>query len=94
MARPFVVFAPVIWLGDRPRDLGVRDDPAGPRIGRTTTGGAGFSWRPFSSSEVSLGPDSLGEAHGDYLPQRIVLLGLVALVPIFDIDLSRWAGAA
>ena len=40
-----------------------------------------------------VGPDSLGEAHGDYLPQRIVLLGLVALVPIFDIDLVALVGA-
>ena len=40
-----------------------------------------------------IGPDSLGEAHGDYLPQRIVLMGLVALVPIIDIDHSR-GGAA
>jgi hypothetical protein len=39
-----------------------------------------------------IGPDSMGEAHGDYLPQRIVLLGLVAGVPIFDVDLSRWWG--
>jgi hypothetical protein len=39
-----------------------------------------------------LGPDSLGEAHGNYLPQRIVLLGLVALVPIFDIDTLRLWG--
>ena len=39
-----------------------------------------------------VGPDSLGEAHGNYLPQRVVLMGLVALVPIFDIDLSRWWG--
>ena len=39
-----------------------------------------------------LGPDSLGGAHGDYLPQRIILMGLVALVPVFDIDLSRWFG--
>ena len=29
----------------------------------------------------ALGPDTLGTAHGHYLPQRIVLLGLVALVP-------------
>ena len=35
------------------------------------------------------GPDSLGEAHGNYLPQRVVLLGLAALVPIFDIDPAR-----
>ncbi|HEX4071475.1 MAG TPA: hypothetical protein VHX68_09905, partial [Planctomycetaceae bacterium] len=38
------------------------------------------------------GPDSLGEAHGNYLPQRVVLLGLVALVPAFDIDPARWWG--
>jgi hypothetical protein len=40
----------------------------------------------------AVGPDSLGDAHGDYLPQRIVLIGLVALVPIFDVDPSRWCG--
>ena len=39
-----------------------------------------------------VGPDSLGAAHGEFLPQRVVLLGLVALVPIFDVDLSRWSG--
>jgi len=39
-----------------------------------------------------LGPDSLGPAHGDYLPQRVVLLGLVALAPIFDLRLSGWVG--
>jgi hypothetical protein len=41
-----------------------------------------------------VGPDSLGDVHGFYLPQRIVLLGLVALVPIFDLDFSRWWGRA
>jgi hypothetical protein len=40
------------------------------------------------------GPDSFGAAHGEFLPQRLVLLGLVALVPVFDIDTSRWAGRA
>ncbi|HKI16851.1 MAG TPA: hypothetical protein VKA15_03185, partial [Isosphaeraceae bacterium] len=39
-----------------------------------------------------LGPDALGPAHGDYLPQRVILLGLVALVPIFDLRLSGWVG--
>ncbi len=28
-----------------------------------------------------LGPDSLGYQHGQYLPQRMILLGLIALVP-------------
>jgi hypothetical protein len=37
------------------------------------------------------GPDTLGASHGHYLPQRIVLLGLVALVPVVDLDPRRWA---
>jgi hypothetical protein len=36
-------------------------------------------------------PDTLGPSHGHYLPQRIVLLGLVALVPGLDLDPRRWA---
>ena len=39
-----------------------------------------------------LGPDSFGAAHGEFLPQRLVLLGLVALMPVFDVDRSRWSG--
>jgi hypothetical protein len=41
-----------------------------------------------------IGPDSLGPAHGEFLPQRLVLLGLVALVPTFDVDAARWSGRA
>src|SRR5262249_30552570 len=41
-----------------------------------------------------LGPDSLGTAHGEFLPQRVILLGLVALVPIFDVKTARWPGRA
>jgi len=40
------------------------------------------------------GPDSLGTGHGHYLPQRLSLLGLVALVPALDLDLRRTAGRA
>jgi hypothetical protein len=40
------------------------------------------------------GPDSFGPDHGEYLPQRLVLLGLVALVPVFDPDLSTRSGRA
>ena len=40
------------------------------------------------------GPDSFGPVHGEFLPQRVVLLGFVALVPIFDVDRSRWSGRA
>jgi hypothetical protein len=38
------------------------------------------------------GPDSFGAAHGEFLPQRFVLLGLMALLPVFDLDSSRWVG--
>ena len=42
-----------------------------------------------------LGPDSPGSGHGQYLPQRLVLLGLVAMVPAFDIPLAtRWGRLA
>jgi hypothetical protein len=41
------------------------------------------------------GPDSLGSWHGEYLAQRLVLLGLAALVPAFDIPLeTRWGRLA
>jgi len=40
------------------------------------------------------GPDSFGPDHGEYLPQRLVLLGLAALVPVFDPDPSTRSGRA
>lgn len=39
-------------------------------------------------------PDTLGESHGNYLPQRVLLFGLVALVPFLDLQLKNWAGRA
>ena len=39
-----------------------------------------------------IGPDSLGAAHGEFLPQRVILLGLVALVTVFDVNPARWPG--
>jgi hypothetical protein len=39
-----------------------------------------------------LSPDSLGSWHGDYLPQRLVLLGLAAMVPAVDIPLATYWG--
>jgi len=42
-----------------------------------------------------LGPDSLGSGHGEYLAQRLVLLGLAAMVPALDIPLAtRWGRLA
>ena len=38
-----------------------------------------------------VGPDTLGVKHGHYLPQRVGLLGLVALVPWLDLGAGRWS---
>ncbi len=38
------------------------------------------------------GPDSLGATHGDYLPQRVVLMGFVAFAAVFSLPLDRWSG--
>ena len=38
-----------------------------------------------------LGPDTLGVKHGHYLPQRVALLGLVALVPLLAFEPDRWS---
>jgi hypothetical protein len=38
------------------------------------------------------GPDTLGPEHGNYLPQRIVLCGLVAMAVAIDIDTRRRPG--
>lgn len=37
------------------------------------------------------GPDAMGEGHGDYLPQRVALLGLAALVPVVDMGPKTWS---
>ena len=64
------------------------------RVEESTRRPAGLARSGLSASgwqELS-GPDSFGPAHGEFLPQRLVLLGLIALVPVFDADLSRWTG--
>jgi len=88
----FLSFAPVIWLGlaalfwcyGRIRTgIWIQNEPD--RRG----------WFVLAVALVvggAVGPDSLGDAHGYYLPQRIILLGLVAMVPIFDLDFSCWWG--
>ena len=39
-----------------------------------------------------VGPDSFGAAHGEFLPQRVLLLGFIALVPVFDADSIAMVG--
>jgi hypothetical protein len=95
--RAFVLFAPVVWLmaallvwGSaaiatrlRTRGPGATDDRRGWRILAALLIVAGLT-----------GPDTLGPDHGDYLPQRVALCGLVALTVVVDLDTRRWSGRA
>jgi uncharacterized membrane protein YhaH (DUF805 family) len=40
-----------------------------------------------------IAPDTLGASHGNYLPQRVVLLGLMVLAPAIDFDARGRAAA-
>ena len=37
-----------------------------------------------------LGPDTLGATHGEYLQQRVVLLGIVTLMPVLPLGATSW----
>lgn len=90
-----MALAPVAWLAvalvlfsvqtlRRPRDAGA-SPPLRERRG----------WAVLAALLLLgglLGPDSFGPDHGNYLPQRVALLGLVALVPILDFEMRRWPG--
>ena len=87
------LLAPVLWLTAALGIWAVASLAAGPTAGRR-------GWWLLAALLIAGGivcPDTLGASHGNYLPQRVVLLGLVALVPALNLDGSRWpawAGAA
>ena len=70
--------------------------------GSASAGGGGNASRPARLDHPRRPPDCGRSArsrltrrcHGEFLPQRVILLGLVALVPIFDINPARWPGRA
>ena len=101
----FIVLAPVFWLAvalvvwgstravDRIRRGFVETTP-GARTGPHSAG-VRRGWGVLAALLVLggiAGPDTLGPEHGNYLPQRIVLCGLVSLAVVVDIDLRRSAG--
>ena len=99
VSRVFLVFAPVAWLGAALLTWGLA--AASARLMRRTVRPSGAADRRGWLSLATLlivwgvvGPDALGPDHGAYLPQRVVLCGLVALVAVVDIDLRRWSGRA
>jgi hypothetical protein len=91
--RLFMVFSPALWLLAWGACVAVgrlrSPDDAGE--GR----GIERAWTLLGLLFVVggiVGPDSLGPGHGEYLPQRPFLLGLAALVPAFEVPLTRWSG--
>lgn len=65
-----------------------REEPGGP------THGERRAWLRLAAVLTAagiFGPDSMGSGHGDFLPQRVALLGLIAAVPAIAPPRS-WAG--
>jgi hypothetical protein len=94
------LLAPVLWLlvalelalaaGLRSRDRDIDPEQGQPSSAARTRRG----WAVLAALLIVGGlasPDTLGINHGQYLPQRIVLLGLAALVPVLDLDFRQRA---
>ena len=79
--KDLLAFAPVLWL-------------AAGLVVASRRGGAGLAserrgWWVLAGFLLVggvLGPDTMGASHGHYLPQRVVLLGLAALVPVLRFE--------
>ena len=88
------VFAPVLWLGAA-LALAIAATfltGGGPLRDRARRG-----WWALAALLLvggAAGPDTLGPAHGEYLQLRVVLLGLVALVPVVRLDAAGRIGKA
>jgi hypothetical protein len=97
VSRAFVLFAPVVWLVTALLIWGLAAVAA--RLRSWSSGAADDrrGWRVLAALLIVAGltgPDTLGADHGGYLPQRIVLCGLVALTGVVEIDNRRWSGRA
>jgi hypothetical protein len=81
--------APLIWLALALLCLGLATigDGARDRLLR----GWGILAAMFILGGI-VSPDTLGVKHGHYLPQRIILLGLVAIVPWLRLDAPGYLG--
>ncbi len=95
----FLATAPVLWLAaalgiwllvqivDRAR----RDRW---RVAVESSAGVLRGWWVLAALMIvggAVGPDTLGPQHGNYLPQRVVLCGLVSLSVLFEIDARKFA---
>jgi hypothetical protein len=92
----FIVLTPAFWLAAALLIWGTTraiDRLRGRPAEASADGRRG--WRFLAAFLIVGGlasPDTLGPEHGNYLPQRIVLCGLVALAVVIEVDLRRWPG--
>jgi len=94
VAPLYAAFSPAVWLAVAGL-LGLAT--AWRRSDSDRRTGERRAWQALAAILVCggvFGPDSLGPGHGDYLPQRVALLGLVALVPAFEGPSRSWIGRA
>jgi hypothetical protein len=94
-ATAFAALSPVVWLLAALAMAAVatatgRRGEASRRPGPSELRGWGVLAGLLLLAGIA-GPDTLGETHGHYLSQRVVLLGLVALVPLLDLGARGWA---
>lgn len=95
----WAVVAPVVWFGVGLGVLAVSclRSYAGAYPTGVVPGGRAWLWMAaFGLLGALLGPDSFGEAHGHYLPQRLALFGLTTGLIGLDLEGRRgtWAGGA
>ena len=93
--KAFAAFAPVVWFSSAVLLwfsiavlswwAGRLSDGHEPECARSRDRRAWLVLAVFLVLTGVLGPDSLGPGHGEYLPQRLVLFGLVSLIPAFDL---------
>jgi hypothetical protein len=92
----FIVFAPAFWLVAALMIWGATRavDRLRGRLVRASADGR-RGWGILAAILILgglVGPDTFGPEHGNYLPQRIVLCGLVALAVTIEVDLRGWPG--
>ncbi len=97
VSRAFILFAPVVWLVAALFIWGFAAVATRLRCRVATAPDDRRGWRILAVLLIAAGlagPDTLGADHGEYLSQRVVLCGLVALTVVVDLDTRRWSGRA
>ncbi len=91
------LLAPVIWILAALVLAGCATIRASLSNASDETGNDRRTWGVLATCLIAIGiagPDTLGVSHGQYLPQRVALLGLAVLIPALELDFGtmRWMG--